>query len=69
MPETLPVVIAGYMSDKFCAGVKCSALASLMILPVMLFAAFTQRYLVRGLTLGRSKSKNSGTDRQLYLKC
>lgn len=53
--KTLPVVIAGYMSDKFLRWGEMSALASLMILPVMIFAALTQRYLVRGLTFGAVK--------------
>lgn len=53
--KTLPVVISGYMSDKFLRWGEMSALASLMILPVMIFAAFTQRYLVRGLTFGAVK--------------
>jgi multiple sugar transport system permease protein len=53
--KTLPVVIAGYMSDKFLRWGEMSALGSLMILPVMIFAAFTQRYLVRGLTFGAVK--------------
>jgi multiple sugar transport system permease protein len=53
--KTLPVVIAGYMSDKFLRWGEMSALATLMILPVMIFAAFTQRYLVRGLTFGAVK--------------
>jgi multiple sugar transport system permease protein len=53
--KTLPVVVAGYMSDKFLRWGEMSALATLMILPVMIFAAFTQRYLVRGLTFGAVK--------------
>lgn len=53
--KTLPVVIAGYMSDKFLRWGDMSALASLMIIPVMIFAALTQRYLVRGLTFGAVK--------------
>lgn len=53
--KTLPVVISGYMSDKFLRWGEMSSLASLMILPVMLFAALTQRYLVRGLTFGAVK--------------
>jgi len=55
MAKTLPVVIAGFMSDKFLRWGEMSALASLMIVPVMIFAAFTQRYLVRGLTFGAVK--------------
>jgi multiple sugar transport system permease protein len=53
--KTLPVVISGYMSDKFLRWGEMSALASLMILPVMIFAGLTQRYLVRGLTFGAVK--------------
>jgi multiple sugar transport system permease protein len=53
--KTLPVVIAGYMSDKFLRWGEMSALATLMIVPVMVFAAITQRYLVRGLTFGAVK--------------
>lgn len=53
--KTLPVVISGYMSDKFLRWGEMSALATLMIIPVMLFAGLTQRYLVRGLTFGAVK--------------
>ena len=53
--KTLPVVIAGFMSDKFLRWGEMSALASMMIVPVMIFAALTQRYLVRGLTFGAVK--------------
>ena len=55
MAKTLPVVISGYMSDKFLRWGEMSALASLMIVPVMIFAGLTQRYLVRGLTFGAVK--------------
>lgn len=53
--KTLPVVIAGFMSDRFLRWGEMSALASMMIIPVMIFAALTQRYLVRGLTFGAVK--------------
>lgn len=53
--KTLPVVISGYMSDKFLRWGEMSALASLMIVPVMIFAGLVQRYLVRGLTFGAVK--------------
>ncbi len=53
--KTLPVVIAGYMSDKFLRWGEMSALATMMIIPVILFAGLTQRYLVRGLTFGAVK--------------
>jgi multiple sugar transport system permease protein len=48
--KTLPVVISDYMSDKFLRWGEMSALASQMILSVMIFAAITQRYLVSVLT-------------------
>lgn len=53
--KTLPVVISGYMSDRFLRWGEMSALATLMLIPVLIFAALTQRYLVRGLTFGAVK--------------
>ncbi len=53
--KTLPVVISGYMSDKFLRWGEMSALGTLMVLPVIVFAAGAQRYLVRGLTFGAVK--------------
>lgn len=53
--KTLPVVISSYMSDRFLRWGEMAALAALMIIPVMIFAASTQRYLVRGLTFGAVK--------------
>jgi multiple sugar transport system permease protein len=53
--KTLPVVISGYMSDKYLRWGEMSALGTMMIVPVMVFSALTQRYLVRGLTFGAVK--------------
>src|SRR5581483_4922052 len=53
--KTLPVVIASYQSDKFLRWGEMSALGSLMVVPVIVFAAAAQRYLVRGLTFGAVK--------------
>lgn len=53
--KTLPVVISGYMSDKYLRWGEMSALGTMMIVPVMVFSAFTQKYLVRGLTFGAVK--------------
>jgi multiple sugar transport system permease protein len=53
--KTLPVVIAGYISDKYLLWGQMSALGTMMIVPVMLFAAGAQKYLVRGLTFGAVK--------------
>jgi multiple sugar transport system permease protein len=48
-------VISGYMSDKFLRWGEMSALGTLMVLPVIVFAVGAQRYLVRGLTFGAVK--------------
>jgi ABC-type glycerol-3-phosphate transport system permease component len=53
--KTLPVVISGYMSDKYLRWGEMSALGTMMIVPVLIFAAATQKYLVRGLTFGAVK--------------
>ncbi|MEA2524704.1 MAG: multiple sugar transport system permease protein, partial [Thermomicrobiales bacterium] len=53
--KTVPVVVAGFISDQYLRWGEMSALGSMMILPVLLFAALTQRYLVRGLTFGAVK--------------
>lgn len=53
--KTLPVVISGYISDKYLRWGEMSALGTIMIIPVMIFAAGAQRYLVRGLTFGAVK--------------
>jgi len=53
--KTLPVVISGYMSDKYLRWGEMSALGTMMIVPVMIFAASAQKYLVRGLTFGAVK--------------
>lgn len=53
--KTVPVVVASFISDQYLRWGEMSALGSLMILPVLAFAAATQRYLVRGLTFGAVK--------------
>lgn len=53
--KTLPVVVSGYISDKFLRWGEMSALGVLMLIPVIIFAATVQRYLVRGLTFGAVK--------------
>lgn len=53
--KTIPVVVAGFISDQFLRWGEMSAIGSLMVVPVMLFAAVAQRYLVRGLTFGAVK--------------
>jgi multiple sugar transport system permease protein len=53
--KTLPVVISGYISDKFLRWGEMSALGTMMLIPVIIFAAAAQKYLVRGLTFGAVK--------------
>ncbi|MCD6059355.1 MAG: transporter permease, partial [Thermomicrobiales bacterium] len=50
--KTIPVVVAGFISDQFLRWGEMTAIGSIMIIPVLLFAAGAQRYLVRGLTFG-----------------
>ena len=52
---TIPVVVAGFISDQFLRWGEMTAIGSIMIIPVLLFAAGAQRYLVRGLTFGAVK--------------
>jgi multiple sugar transport system permease protein len=53
--KTLPVMISTFMSDQYLRWGEMSAMGSLMIIPVMIFSAATQQYLVRGLTFGAVK--------------
>jgi multiple sugar transport system permease protein len=53
--KTIPVVVAGFISDQFLRWGDMTAIGSLMIVPVLIFAAAAQRYLVRGLTFGAVK--------------
>lgn len=53
--KTLPVMISTFMSDQYMRWGEMSAMGSMMIIPVMIFAMLTQRYLVRGLTFGAVK--------------
>jgi multiple sugar transport system permease protein len=53
--KTIPVVVAGFISDQFLRWGEMTAIGSIMIIPVLLFAAGAQRYLVRGLTFGAVK--------------
>jgi multiple sugar transport system permease protein len=53
--KTLPVRIAAFITDKGVQWGPMSAMGSVIVLPMMLFALFLQRYLVRGLTMGALK--------------
>jgi len=53
--KTVPVVVAGFISDQYLRWGEMSALGTLMIIPVLIFSSLAQRYLVRGLTFGAVK--------------
>lgn len=55
LAKTLPVVVSGYITDKGIQWGPMSAMSSVIVIPVMIFALFAQRYLIRGLTLGAVK--------------
>jgi multiple sugar transport system permease protein len=52
---TLPVRISGFITDKGIQWGEMSAMSTVIVLPVAIFALFTQRYLARGLTVGAVK--------------
>ena len=53
--KTLPVRIASFITDKGILWGDMSAMSTVIVLPVMLFALATQRHLVRGLVAGAVK--------------
>lgn len=55
LAKTLPVRVSGFITDKGILWGSMSAMSSVIVLPVGLFALFTQRYLARGLTVGAVK--------------
>ncbi|MCB1487577.1 MAG: carbohydrate ABC transporter permease [Bauldia sp.] len=53
--KTLPVRVAGFITDKGIQWGNMSAMGTVIVAPVVVFALFTQRYLARGLTVGAVK--------------
>jgi multiple sugar transport system permease protein len=53
--KTVPVVVAGFITDKGLDWGAMSALGTMLVLPVLILAWISQRYLIRGLTLGAVK--------------
>jgi len=53
--KTLPVIVASFISDQRIQWGAMTAIGVLMVIPVLIFAIFTQKYLVRGLTFGAVK--------------
>jgi len=50
--KTLPVLAAGFGTDRLVPWGKLCAAAVIIYLPVMAFALLTRRHLVRGMTMG-----------------
>jgi multiple sugar transport system permease protein len=53
--RTLPVIITSFMTNKSVLWGRIAASGSLVLIPVLIFALFAQRYLVRGLAKGAVK--------------
>jgi len=53
--KTLPSAVSSFITDKGVQWGPMSAMSTVIVVPMMLFALFAQRYLVRGLTLGAVK--------------
>ncbi|MED2974261.1 carbohydrate ABC transporter permease [Fictibacillus sp. B-59209] len=53
--KTLPVVIGSFITDKGIQWGDMTALSVISITPVLLIAIFSQKYFVRGLTMGAVK--------------
>ncbi len=53
--KTMPVAITGFVTNRGIYWSKVAACASVIILPVLIFALATQKFLIRGLTLGAVK--------------
>ena len=52
---TLPVLVSSFISDKGIQLGQMAAVSVMIVIPIALFALVTQRYLIRGLTLGAVK--------------
>lgn len=53
--KTVPVFIAGFITDRGMDWGEMTAVGTLFVLPVIILAWFSQKYLIRGLTLGAVK--------------
>jgi multiple sugar transport system permease protein len=51
----LPVLVSSFISDKGIQLGQMAAVSVMIVIPIALFALVTQRYLIRGLTLGAVK--------------
>lgn len=53
--QTLSIAVASFVTDRGVQWGPMAAMAVIMIVPMILFALFVQRYLIRGITLGAVK--------------
>ena len=53
--QVLSIAVAGFVTDRGVQWGPMAAMTVIMIVPMILFALFVQRYLVRGITLGAVK--------------
>lgn len=53
--KTVPVVVAGFITDKGLAWGEMSALGNMLVIPVVILAWMAQKYLIQGLTFGALK--------------
>jgi multiple sugar transport system permease protein len=53
--QVLSIAVAGFVTDKGVQWGPMASMAVVMVVPMVLFALFVQRYLVRGITLGAVK--------------
>ncbi len=53
--QVLSIAVAGFVTDRGVQWGPMAAMAVIMIVPMLLFALFVQRYLIRGITLGAVK--------------
>ena len=53
--KTLPVAVAGFITDKGVIWGPMMAMSALIIVPMIIFALFLQKYLIRGMMLGAVK--------------
>ncbi len=53
--QVLSIAVAGFVTDRGVQWGPMAAMAVIMIVPMILFALFVQRYLVKGITLGAVK--------------
>ena len=53
--SVLSIAVAGFVSDKGIQWGPMAAMSVVMILPMIVFALFAQRYLIRGITFGAVK--------------